>query len=145
MADHFDPAIVHLAQRDVTMVAVSKAPLEKLRAFQKRMGWTFKWLSSHDNAFNEDYHVTFSEAAIERGDAYYNYSSGGFPSTEGPGVSVFFKDDDGRIYHTYSGYARGLDIFLNTYNFLDIVPKGRDEEALDYSMAWIRLHDSYAG
>jgi len=143
MADHFDPAIVHLAQRDVTMVAVSKAPLDTLQAFRKRMGWTFKWLSSHDNTFNEDYHVTFSPDAIERGDAYYNYARGGFPSTEGPGVSVFTKDAAGRLYHTYSGYARGLDIFLTTYNYLDIVPKGRDEDALDYSMAWVRLHDSY--
>ncbi len=143
LADHFNPAIVHLAQRDVTMIAASKAPLATLQAFRKRMGWSFKWVSSGEIDFNEDYHVSFSPEAIAKGDAYYNYANGGFPATEGPGVSVFFKDESGKVFHTYSGYARGLDIFLTAYNFLDIVPKGRDEVALDYSMAWVKLHDAY--
>jgi predicted dithiol-disulfide oxidoreductase (DUF899 family) len=143
MADHFDPAIVHLAQRDVTMVAVSRAPLEKLLAFRKRMGWSFNWLSSFGGDFNHDYHVTFSEDEIANGSAYYNYASGGFPVAEAPGISVFYKDDAGNIFHTYSVYARGLDIFLNAYNYLDIAPKGRNEDGLPYSMDWLRLHDSY--
>ena len=143
MADHFDPAIVHLAQRDVTMVAVSRAPLDKLLAFRKRMGWSFKWLSSFGSDFNHDYHVTFSEDEIAKGSAYYNYASGGFPVAETPGISVFYKNDAGKIFHTYSVYARGLDIFLNAYNYLDIAPKGRNEDGLPYSMDWLRLHDSY--
>ncbi len=144
MADHFNPAIVHLAERDVTMVAASTAPLAKLEAFRRRMGWTFKWVSSGASDFNRDYHVTFSQEDIDAGTAYYNYKNGGFPVTEGPGLSVFYKDDDGQIFHTHSGYARGLDMFLTAYNFLDLVPKGRDEADLPYSMGWLRLHDSYA-
>jgi len=143
MADHFDPAIVHLAQRDVTMVAASTAPLAKLDAFRKRMGWKFKWVSSGDGPFNRDYQVTFTPEEIDKGTAYYNYTAGGFPVAEAPGLSVFYKDDAGQIFHTYSGYARGLDLYLTTYNYLDLVPKGRDEQDLPYSMGWLRLHDAY--
>ena len=143
LADHFNPAIIHLNQRDVSMVAISRAPLEILQAFKKRMGWTFKWLSSFDNDFNDDYHVSFTEQEIERGDAYYNYKNQGFPSTEAPGASVFYKDADGNIFHTYSVYQRGLDMFITAYHYLDLVPKGRHEDDLAYTMEWLRLHDDY--
>jgi len=143
LADHFEPAVVHLNQRDVTMVAVSRAPVEVLQAFRQRMGWSFTWVSSLNNDFNRDYHVSFSEQEMARGDAYYNYRSGGFPSPEAPGASVFYKDADGAIFHTYSTYQRGLDMFITAYHYLDLVPKGRDEDSLSYPMAWIRRHDEY--
>jgi predicted dithiol-disulfide oxidoreductase (DUF899 family) len=144
LADHFDPAVVHLNHRDVSMVAVSKAPYPVLAAFRKRMGWSFKWLSSFGNDFNRDYHVSFGQAELDAGKAYYNYREGGFPSTEAPGASVFYKDADGTVFHTYSVYARGLDMFITAYHYLDIVPKGRDEDDLSYTMQWVRLHDAYA-
>ena len=143
LADHFDPAIVHLNQRDVSMVAISRAPLQVLEQFKKRMGWTFKWVSSGDTDFNRDYHVSYTEEEIEGGEVYYNYTNQGFPSTEAPGASVFFKDPDGTIFHTYSVYQRGLDMFITAYHYLDMVPKGRDEGGLSFSMEWIRLHDEY--
>lgn len=125
------------------MVAVSRAPLETLQAFKKRMGWTFKWVSSFENDFNRDYHVSFTEQEIERRDAYYNYKNQGFPSTEAPGASVFFKDANGDIFHTYSVYQRGLDMFITAYHYLDLVPKGRDEDNFGYTMEWLRLRDEY--
>lgn len=144
LADHFDPAVVHLRQRDVSMVAVSRAPLATLQAYKDRMGWRFPWVSSLGSDFNTDYHVTFSEAEIDTGTAYYNYRTGSFPSTEAPGASVFYRDADGAIYHTYSVYQRGLDMFITAYHYLDIVPKGRDEAGLAYTMEWVRRHDEYA-
>lgn len=143
LADHYNPAIVHLKHRDVSMVTISRAPLEKLLAFRKRMEWTFKWVSSFDSDFNRDFNVTFTADELESNTANYNYDFKPFPVTEAPGISVFLKDDDGNIFHTYSSYARGLDIFISTYNLLDIVPKGRDEEGLRYTMEWIRHHDRY--
>ena len=144
LADHYDPAVVHLQQRDVAMVTVSRAPLDKLKAFQKRMGWNFRWVSSLGNDFNTDYHVSFTPEQIEQGRAGYNYKDNvTFPATEAPGISVFIRDDNGDVYHTYSAYARGLDRFIGTYHLLDIVPKGRDEDGLDYTMEWVRLHDRY--
>ncbi len=143
LADHFNPAIPHLRQRDVTMVAVSRAPLEILEAFKKRMGWSFKWVSSLANDFNRDYQVSFTEEELEKGDVYYNYARQGFPSTEAPGVSVFYKDENGEVFHTYSSYQRGLDMFITAYHYLDLVPKGRDEGGLSYTMEWLRLHDEY--
>ena len=143
MADHFNPAIVHLNQRDVTMVVASNAPLEKLAAFQKRMGWTFKWVSSLGSSFNADFQVSFTQEDLDSGDVYYNYKRQGFPMTEAPGLSVFYKDGDGAIYHTYSTYARGLDPMLTAYHYMDLVPKGRDEGGLPFSMAWINFHDAY--
>ncbi len=143
LADHFNPAIPHLRQRDVTMVAVSRAPLEILEAFKKRMGWSFKWVSSLGNDFNRDYQVSFTEEELEKGDVYYNYARQGFPSTEAPGVSVFYKDENGEVFHTYSSYQRGLDMFITAYHYLDLVPKGRDEGGLSYTMEWLRLHDEY--
>ena len=143
IADHFDPAIVHLEHRDVSMVAVSKAPLPTLEAFRKRMGWTFKWVSSSGNDFNSDYHVSFTQAEIDDGTAYYNYDKQGFPSTEAPGASVFYKNEKEEVFHSYSVYQRGLDMFITAYHYLDLVPKGRDEADLSYSMEWLRLHDDY--
>lgn len=133
LADHFDPAVVHLNHRDVTMVAASTAPLPVLEKFKARMGWTFKWLSAADSGFNHDYHVSFSQQEIDSGGAYYNYRPAAFPMTEAPGASVFYKDGDGAIFHTYSVYQRGLDM----------VPKGRDEDDLPFTMDWLRLHDAY--
>jgi predicted dithiol-disulfide oxidoreductase (DUF899 family) len=107
------------------------------------MGWRFPWLSSHGSDFNADYHVSFAADEMAKGRVYYNYRMTEFPSEEGPGTSVFFKDSDGAIYHTYSTYERGLDILIGTYNYLDLVPKGRDEDELPWTMAWIRHHDRY--
>jgi predicted dithiol-disulfide oxidoreductase (DUF899 family) len=143
LADHFDGAAIHLAQRDVTFLVVSRAPLAEIRAFQKRMGWRFKWVSSYGSDFNYDYHVSFTETAKKSGDTYYNYKTQPFPSDEAPGLSVFAKNDEGEVFHTYSAYGRGLDILLGTYNMLDMVPKGRDEDGLKHSMAWVRHHDRY--
>jgi predicted dithiol-disulfide oxidoreductase (DUF899 family) len=144
LADHFDGSVVHLAARDVTFLVVSRAPLPKIEAFKKRMGWRFKWVSSYGNDFNRDYHVSFTKDETSKGKVYYNYEMQNFPSDEAPGASVFYKDEaTGDIYHTYSSYARGLDMFIGAYHFLDIVPKGRDEAGLAHSMAWVRHHDRY--
>jgi predicted dithiol-disulfide oxidoreductase (DUF899 family) len=121
LADHIDGAVPHLAQRDVTLLAVSRAPLRQIEAFKKRMGWRFTWVSSHGTDF------TPRE----------------FPSEEAPGLSVFVTDEPGEVFHTYSAYARGLDLLVGAYNYLDLVPKGRDEDALAFTMAWVRHHDRY--
>jgi predicted dithiol-disulfide oxidoreductase (DUF899 family) len=143
-ADGFDGIPIHLKHRDVTFVAVSKAPLAKLEAFKQRMGWSFRWVSSFGTDFNRDFHVSFDADELERGEAEYNFGriGGDYPS-EMPGVSVFAKDDAGNVFHTYSCYARGLDILNPAYHYLDLVPKGRDEADLSFSMAWVRLHDEY--
>ena len=143
LADHYEPAIVHLAQRDVTLVTVSRAPPARIEAFRQRMGWRFKWVSSHRSDFNRDYGVTFSPEDLAGGGVCYNYVAAAFPMTEGPGISVFRKDGSGSVFHTYSSYARGLDMFIGAYHLLDIVPKGRDEDDLAFSMEWIRHHDRY--
>jgi predicted dithiol-disulfide oxidoreductase (DUF899 family) len=144
LGDHFDGAIVHLAQRDVAFTAVSRAPLPEIEAFKKRMGWSFPWVSSYGGDFNYDHHVSFTPEEMAAGKVFYNYRETKFPSEEGPGASVFYKDQTGGIFHTYSTYGRGLDILLGTYNLLDLTPKGRDEEGLKSSMAWLRHHDKYA-
>jgi predicted dithiol-disulfide oxidoreductase (DUF899 family) len=143
LADHFDGAIVHLAHHDVTFVLVSRAPLPQIEAFKKRMGWRFKWVSSCGNDFNFDYHVSFTKDEEAKGKVYYNYEMAEFLSDELPGLSVFYKNEDGDIFHSYSCYARGLDILVGTYNFLDLVPKGRDEDPAS-TMSWVRHHDRYA-
>lgn len=143
-ADHYDPGIVHLNQRDVSMVTVSRAPVDKLETYKKRMDWKFHWVSSLDNDFNQDFGVSFTPEQIESKQVYYNYTyDNEFQLPELPGLSVFCKDNEGEVFHTYSTYARGLDTFLGVYRLLDIVPKGRDEAELPYSMAWVRRHDSY--
>lgn len=143
LADHIDGAVVHLTHRDVTLLAVSRAPLPEIAAFKARMGWRFKWLSSHGNDFNRDYHVSFTANEVATGRAYYNYETRDFPSEEAPGASVFYKDENGAVFHTYSTYARGLDILIGAYNYLDLAPKGRDEAGLPWTMAWVRHHDRY--
>lgn len=142
LADHFDGAIPHLAQRDVSFTAISRAPLSEIAAYKKRMGWRFDWASSHGSDFNHDFQVSFTPEEMARGESTYNYAPAKIPSEELPGLSVFYKDGDG-VFHTYSAYARGLDILAGTYNFLDMAPKGRDEDALPWTMAWVRRHDEY--
>ncbi len=142
LADHYDPAVVHLKHRDVTMVTVSRAPLEKIEAFKKRMGWQFTWASSQDSEFNRDFQVSFTPEELESGNATYNFNRKPYPIVELPGISVFCKDGDGNIFHTYSSYARGLDILIGVYNLLDLVPKGRDEDDFP-GMSWVRHHDRY--
>ena len=143
LADHFDGANWHLPHRDVSFAAISLAPLAKLEAYKKRMDWRFKWLSSYGNDFNFDYHVSFTKENEKKNEAYYNYSKGEFITDELPGLSVFSKDENGEVFHTYSTYARGLDILVGAYNFLDLVPKGRDEDQFDFTMEWVRHHDRY--
>lgn len=143
LADHFDGANWHLPHRDVTFVAISRAPFSKLEAYKKRMGWRFKWLSSFGNDFNFDYHISFTKEDEKKNKAYYNYAVGEFVNVEMPGLSVFYKDENGDVFHTYSTYARGLDILVGAYNFLDLAPKGRDEDHLDFTMDWVRRHDQY--
>ncbi len=144
LADHFDRSVPHLAARDIRLVAVSRAPFLKIEAFKKRMGWQFKWLSSHGNDFNSDYHVSVTNEERATGQTYYNYAIQQFPSEERPGASVFYKDGAGNLFHTYSTYGRGLDILIGAYNWLDMTPKGRDEVGLPRGMAWVRHHDKYA-
>jgi len=144
LSDHIDGAAVHLNARDVTLLAVSRAPLPQIDAFKKRMGWRFKWVSSNGNDFNSDYHVSFTKDEMAKGKVNYNFDMREFPAEEAPGVSVFYKDKTGAIFHTYSAYARGLDILVGAYNYLDLVPKGRDEAELPWTMAWVRHHDRYA-
>lgn len=143
LADHMDGSVVHLAQRDVTFLVAARAPFAEIEPFQKRMGWRFKWVSSYGNDFNFDYNVSFTKESRVDGKVSYNYGLSGFAQDEGPGLSVFAKDDSGQVFHTYSTYARGLDILLGAYNYLDFVPKGRDEEGLPWGMAWVRHHDRY--
>ncbi|MBZ0122692.1 MAG: DUF899 domain-containing protein [Roseovarius sp.] len=143
IGDHMDGPLPHLHARDVTLVAVSRAPYLKIQAFQKRMGWKFPWYSSFGNDFNFDFHVSFTPEEIAKGKVYYNYRSTTFRIEDAPGISAFYKDSRGEIFHTYSSYARGLETLLGTYNFLDLAPKGRDEDGLAFSMAWVRHHDRY--
>jgi predicted dithiol-disulfide oxidoreductase (DUF899 family) len=141
--DHTDGALVHLAQRDVAFVAISRAPFAKIDAFKKRMGWHFQWVSSFGSDFNYDYHVSFTKEELAKGKVYYNFGMNAFPSEEGPGISVFYKDENGEVFHTYSAFARGTETTVNTYNYLEYAPKGRDEDALPFTMAWVRHHDRY--
>jgi predicted dithiol-disulfide oxidoreductase (DUF899 family) len=140
-ADTYDGLVVHLEQRDASFVVVSTAPLEKLQAYRQRMGWRFKWVSSFNNDFNRDYHVTFTPE--EQKTAVYNYRTGGFGASEAPGISIFAKDAAGDLFHTYSCYARGLDPLNGAYQLIDLLPKGRDEDGLAHPMAWVRRHDKY--
>jgi predicted dithiol-disulfide oxidoreductase (DUF899 family) len=141
--DHTDGALVHLAQCDVSFAAVSRAPLSKIEEFKKRMGWRFAWVSSFGTDFNYDYHASFTPEEVAKGKVEYNFDLVEFPSAEAPGISVFYKDKSGTIFHTYSAYARGAENVVNTYNYLDLVPKGRDEDGLYFPMAWVRHHDRY--
>ena len=142
-ADNFNGVLVHLNQRDVSLVAISRAPFAKLAAFQKRMGWSFNWVSSFANDFNHDYHVSFAPEQLAQGEVIYNYRLVKNSMSERPGISVFYKDPGGTIFHTYSCYARGLDMLNVAYHYLDLTPKGRDEEELPFPMEWVRYHDAY--
>ena len=140
MADHTDGMTVHLAHRDATMAAISRAPIAEIERFRRRMGWQFKWVSSFGGEFNHDFHVSFPAQEPE-GQVYYNYGMQPFECEELPGISVFFKDDAGDVFHTYSTYRRGVEAMMGTYTLLDLTPKGRDEA--DGAMAWVRHHDRY--
>ncbi len=142
LADHFDGANWHLPQRDVTFLVVSRAPFSEIEPFKKRMGWRFKWVSSNGNDFNFDYHVSATDEEKAKGKMYYNYETEELMSDEMPGLSVFYKDENGGVFHTYSTYARGLDILVGTYNFLDLARKGRNENS-GSTMDWVRHHDRY--
>lgn len=143
MADHTDGALTHLAQRDTTVVAVSRAPLADLERMRKRMGWQFQWISSSESEFNYDFHVSFTPEEMAGGAVYYNYVQQPFPHPDAPGISVFYKDDAGQVYLTYSTYGRGVEVMMHTYNFLDLTPLGRNEDGLSYPMEWVRHHDRY--
>jgi predicted dithiol-disulfide oxidoreductase (DUF899 family) len=141
--DGFERMVPHLAARDTTMVAISRAPLAKLEAFKQRMGWTFDWVSSGENDFNYDYGVSFTQGQIDAGDAKYNYGTTPLYGPELPGISVFYRDEAGSVFHTYSTFARGLDMMNAAYHYLDLTPLGRHEEGLPYPMDWVRLRDQY--
>jgi predicted dithiol-disulfide oxidoreductase (DUF899 family) len=142
-ADNFNGIIVHLNHRDVTLVAVSRAPYAKITAYEQRMGWTFPWVSSGKSDFNFDYRVSFTAQELAERKADYNYTIQEPFLSEYPGVSVFIKDAAGKIFHTYSTYARGLDMLNVAYHYLDLVPKGRDEGG--QGQYWVRRHDEYEG
>ena len=139
--DNFDRVVIHLNHRDITVAAVSHAPLSKIEAYRKRMGWDFPWYSSVGSDFNFDYAVSFTTAQLNSGKAEYNYRVEPIGVSERPGVSVFIKEK-GSIYHTYSSYARGLDMLNVAYHYMDLVPKGRDEDESG-GMAWLHRHDEY--
>jgi predicted dithiol-disulfide oxidoreductase (DUF899 family) len=141
-ADGFDGVDVHLAHRDVTLVAVSRAPYPKIAAYRARMGWRFPWVSSHGSSFNFDYQVSCTAEQLAAGKTVYNYALTDNTMSELPGLSVFFRDGE-QVFHTYSCYARGLDALNAAYQLLDLVPKGRDEAGLPYGMSWVRRHDEY--
>lgn len=141
MADHTDGMSVHLAACDVTFVAISRAPLVEIERFRRRMGWQFRWVSSFGSDFNRDFQVSFTPQEAQ-GQVYYNYAMQPFECEELPGVSVFYKNEAGDVFHTYSTYRRGVEAMMGTYSLLDLTPKGRDESA--GAMAWVRHHDRYA-
>ena len=153
-ADNFNGITAHLRQRDVAFAAISRAPLAKLQAFAKRLGWTFKWVSSQGNDFNYDFDVSFKPETLARGEATYNFakmstfrSAGSvlknFAPSDMPGISVFAKDESGVVFRTYSTYGRGIDMMNTAYHYLDLVPKGRDEAGLPHHMEWVKLRDLY--
>lgn len=143
MADHTDGMNVHLAHRDITFVAVSRAPLADIRRFKERMGWKFDWVSSHGSDFNFDFHVSFTQDELATGEVAYNYRKGFFPAEEAPGISVFCRDDSGAVFHTYSTFGRGVEVMMGAYQLMDLTPQGRNERDVFYKMEWVRHHDRY--
>jgi predicted dithiol-disulfide oxidoreductase (DUF899 family) len=141
LCDHIDGANLHLAHHDVTLIAISRGPLDKLEAYRKRMGWRFRFASSFGGDFNYDYHVSFTKDELAKGKVYYNYQMTEDGFDELPGLSVFYRGDNGDVFHTYSTYGRGGDILIGAHNFLDLTPKGRNETTI---MDWVRRHDEYA-
>lgn len=143
-SDHINGALVHLEHHDVSLIVVSRAPIDEIEAYRRRMGWDFKWASSNGSNFNHDYHVSFSKDELAKGKVYYNYTMIDPGIDELSGMSVFYKDEDGDIFHTYSSYARGSEDLLTTYMVLDRTPKGRDETGPHHNlMDWVRRHDEY--
>lgn len=143
MADHVDGMRIHLAHRDIGFVAVSRATLPEIQRFRSRMGWHFPWVSSNANSFNHDFAVSFTPQELAAGEVYYNYGRRPFPAEEAPGVSVFCKDEAGHVFHTYSTFGRGVEVMMGAYQMMDLVPKGRDEQGLAFTMEWVRHHDRY--
>ena len=141
-ADNYSGMVVHLKHRDASFIAVSRAPFAKIEAFRKRMGWSFKWVSSSGNDFNYDFQASFTPEQIRSGAVYYNYAKTAMDMTDREGTSVFYRDKRGAIFHTYSTYARGIDMLNTAYNFLDLAPKGRDEHG-EFTQDWVRYHDRY--
>ena len=140
MADHTDGMNKHLAHHDVTMIAVSRAPLAEIERYRKRMGWQFKWVSSFGNDFNHDFRVSFTPEEVASGHIDYNFGEWRETGEEWPGVSAFYKDEAGELFRTYSTYGRGVEVMMGTYNMLDLAPKGRNESE---GMDWVRRHDRY--
>lgn len=143
-ADNFNGIPIHLNHRDVTLVAISRAPLAKINAYKKRMGWGFPWVSSYGSDFNFDYHVSFTPEEIAEDRAYYNYEDRPCDVSDEQGISIFLKNERDEVFHTYSCYGRGIDMVNGAYQFLDLVPKGRDEDDFRFSMEWLRRHDQYS-
>ena len=142
-ADNFDGIPIHLNHRDVTLTAISRAPVAKIVAYKKRMGWSFPWVSSHGSDFNFDYHASFAPEQIAAGKAYYNYEVRPNTLSDEVGISVFCRNENGELFHTYSCYSRGVDMLNGAYHYLDLVPKGRDEDGFKFPMTWVRRHDQY--
>ena len=143
MADHTDGMNVHLAQRDISFVAISRAPLAQIQRFRERMGWRFDWVSSHGSDFNYDFGVSFTPDELASGQVDYNYRMQSFPAEEAPGVSVFYRDDAGDVFHTYSTYGRGVEVMMGAYQLMDLAPRGRSERDVPHKMEWVRHHDRY--
>jgi predicted dithiol-disulfide oxidoreductase (DUF899 family) len=143
MADNFNGIPIHLSHRDVAFMVISRAPFAKIDSYEKRMGWSFPWVSSYGSDFNFDYHVTFTPEEISTGKGYYNYGDWQIGASEEVGISVFVKNESGDLFHTYSCYARGTEVLNGAYHYLDLVPKGRDEDGFDFSMSWVCRHDQY--
>ncbi len=142
-ADNYSGIEPHLAARDTTLVAISRAPLDKIEAYRERMGWEFPWYSSADNTFNFDFRVSFTDDELASGEKLYNYDTQQPYADEAPGMSIFARSDDGRVFLTYQTFSRGLDMMNTAYHMLDLTPKGRDEDDLPWGMAWLRRHDQY--
>lgn len=142
-ADNFNGIPIHLNHRDVAFTAVSRAPLPRIEAYRKRMGWSFPWVSSHGSDFNFDYQVSATPEQLAEGRAYYNYAVQPNTDSEQVGISVFYRNEEDAVFHTYSCYQRGVEMVNGAYHFLDLVPKGRDEDDLEFSMEWVRRHDQY--
>ena len=142
-ADNFQGTDIHLRAKDANLVAVSKATINQINEYKKRMGWSFQWVSSHDNNFNEDFYVGFTNTQKQKNQIFYNYKEQPFAIEELPGVSVFAKNKNNDVFHTYSTYSRGLDMLNGTYQYIDILPKGRNENQLSNKMEWVKRHDEY--
>lgn len=145
MADHSDGMNVHLAQRDITLLAVSRAPLAEIERFRRRMGWRFGWVSSYGSDFNADFGVSFTQEELAAGEVGYNYGRRFFPAAEAPGISVFVRDDAGQVFHSYSTYGRGVEVMIGAYHMMDLTPNGRGERDVPHKMEWVRHHDRYDG